>query len=114
MNKKLLSIISFGGLLLSPGIILAAFDAGRRPEPNLNAGNQWLTNLITAILSSIWMLFIAFAIIMFLVAGFQFLKAQGEPGEVATARKSLLWGMVGVLVGVLAFLLPFIIRYWIF
>lgn len=101
-------------LLLLPTITFAApFDAGARPVPNLNAGTPWLLNIITGIIGLLWVLFIAFAVIMFIVAGFFFLKAQGEPAELVTARKALLWGMIGVVVGIIAFLLPFIIRAWI-
>lgn len=115
MNQKIILLILFSILLLSPIVSLAApFDAGTRPGTNLNAGTQWLNDLITSLISSIWMLFVAFAIIMFIAAGFLFLKAQGEPAEVGTARKALLWGVIGFAVGILAFLLPFIVRLWIF
>lgn len=115
MYKKIFSIISSGALLLLPVTVFGApFDAGTRPGANINADQQWLNGIITALISSIWMLFVAFAIIMFIVAGFAFLKSQGEPSEIATARRALLWGIIGVAVGVLAFLLPFIIQLWIF
>lgn len=114
MYKKIISLFSLS-LILFPTIIVAApFDAGQRPGVNVNAGGQWLIDVITQIISFLWILFIAFAVIMFIVAGFQFLAAQGEPEGVKKAQKSVLWGSIGVFLGVMAFLLPFIIRLWIF
>lgn len=44
----------------------------------------------------------AIAIIMILVAAFQFLTAAGNEEKVATARKSLIWGLVGIAVALFA------------
>ena len=66
--------------------------------------------IINAILKLIWPMFIGFAVIMFIIAGFLFLKSQGEPSEVKTARDCLIWGIVGVAIGVLAFSLPYFIQ----
>ena len=44
----------------------------------------------------------AIAIIMLLVAAFQFLTAAGNEEKVATARKSLVWGLVGIAVALFA------------
>ena len=116
MHKKIISLFLLSVFLLVPVAALAVegFDAGARPGLNLGAGGQWLNGIITTIISFLWVLFIAFAIIMFLVAGFQFLVAQGEPEGVKKAQKSLLWGAIGIFVGIVAFLLPFIIRLKIF
>lgn len=115
-NKKILfSAISLSVLMLLPVAVFSApFDAGVRPVVNVGANDQILTTIVTRIISLIWEAFIAFAIIMFIVAGFQFLAAQGEPDGVGKAKKSVLWGVIGLIVGILAFLLPFIVRWWIF
>jgi len=52
---------------------------------------QWFETIIFAI-----------AIIMILVAAFQFLTAAGNEEKVATARKSLVWGLVGIAVALFA------------
>ena len=51
-----------------------------------------------------------FAIVMFVLAGFQMLQAQGDPEGVGKARMSVIWGMVGVALGILAFSIPFFVR----
>jgi len=43
------------------------------------------------------------AVIMFVVAGVLFLSAQGEPEKLKQARAAVIWGVAGVIVGILAF-----------
>ncbi|MFY9462516.1 MAG: hypothetical protein WAP51_04940, partial [Candidatus Sungiibacteriota bacterium] len=57
----------------------------------LNAIAGWFETIIFAI-----------AIIMILVAAFQFLTAAGNEEKVSTARKSLMWGLVGIAVALFA------------
>lgn len=117
MNKKIVSLLAISILFVTPGIILAApVDFGTPPDVQINpidpAGNSpaTLANIIGKALDLMWIVFIAFAIIMFMIAGFQFLSAQGEPDGVGKARKSVIWGSAGVVVAVAAFVVPFIIR----
>ena len=106
MNKKIATLLSSGALLALPLITLADITPG--PAPNTQ--NLDVTQIINIVLNFIWPIFIGFAVLMFLIAGFQFLVAQGDPGKISSARTSILWGIIGVVVGVIAFSLPFIIR----
>ena len=107
MNKKLFILIFLSILLAAPVLILAVQTP---PKPSANAiSNLWC--VVLAILFFIWPLFVAVAILMFLAAGFLFLTAHGEPEKIGLARKSLLWGIVGVIIGILSFSTPFIIQY---
>ena len=105
MNKKLVTILASATLLVLP-IATFAVVLGNTPA-TLSLDSQGLVNKV---LDFVWPLFMAFAVIMFLLAGFQFLTAQGDSGKVDTARQSVLWGVVGAAVGVLAFSLPFIVK----
>lgn len=49
------------------------------------------------------LIFGAIAVICFLMAGVLFLTAQGEPEKLKTARAAFIWGIAGVVVGILAF-----------
>ena len=100
MNKKLIALTSTT-LLMFP-VLVFAFGA---PLP----GIVNISTAIDRIFLFIWPLFIAFAIIMFIVAGFIYLTAHGEPGRVKTAGQAVMWGAVGVGVGVLAFSIPTIV-----
>ncbi len=69
-----------------------------------------INGLIDIFFNILWPLFIAFAIIMFILGGVAFFNAQGDPDKVATARNQVLWGIAGLAVAFLAFSLPFIVR----
>lgn len=62
-----------------------------------------LDSLISSIKNASWKIFGIIAIVMFVVAGILFLTAGGDPEKVGTARKAFLWGVAGVVVGILAF-----------
>src|SRR3989344_3952721 len=98
MNKKIITLLSFSVLMLLPGFAFAIPSA---------VGN--LVDIMQRILGFIWPIFIGFAIIMFIVAGFLFLIARGDSSKLKLARDSVIYGVVGVIVGILAFSIPLII-----
>ena len=106
MNKKIATIFSSIILFAMPIVMLADINPGAAP----NQQNITITDIINKILNFVWPLFVGFAVIMFIVAGFNFLTAQGDASKVGAARQAVLWGVVGVVVGILAVSLPFIIR----
>ena len=61
---------------------------------------QVINNLINLI---IWPIAVGIVIILFIIAGLKFITAQGEVGKIAEARKFVLWGVVGVIVLLVAF-----------
>ncbi len=107
MYKKSIGSTILIFLLALPVAGLADFNPGPAP---ITLADLSATDAMNRILNIIWPFFIGFAIIMFLVAGFSFLASMGDPTKVAGARMAILWGIVGVIVGILAFSLPFIIR----
>jgi len=107
MNKKLSALLSSAALLALPLVTLADINPGSAPN---SQQNLTVTGIVNIVLNFLWPLFIGFAVIMFLIAGFMFLVAQGDPGKIETARNSLIWGIAGIAVGVLAFSIPFIVR----
>lgn len=105
MNKKLVIVSASALALLMPFVSMAI------PAPTTPGGGGFnLLLLVNRILDLLWILFIAFAVIMFVVAGFMFLTARGEPEAVKDARNFVIYGIVGVAVGVIAFSLPFLIQ----
>ncbi|MFY9462458.1 MAG: hypothetical protein WAP51_04635 [Candidatus Sungiibacteriota bacterium] len=94
MTKKSYITTAIGtgaGLMLLP---LIAFAQPRSVQDVINLVNAiagWFETIIFAI-----------AIIMILVAAFQFLTAAGNEEKVSTARKSLIWGLVGIAVALFA------------
>ena len=68
-------------------------------------------NIFDPIFSILWPLFAGFSVIMFIVAAFMFLTANGEPGKILLARNAMIWASVGVGVGLLSFSIPFMVKF---
>src|SRR5438046_594336 len=110
MNKKLLLATAGTLLLIAP---LAAMGtapspyAGPTPVPNPGVD---INALITLVLDIVWVVFGAFAVIMFIFAGVGFITAQGDPEKVGVARNFVIYGIIGVVIALLAFSIPLILR----
>lgn len=112
MNKKLIASFFLTALLLMPVLVMPAvtFALTEPTVPGEINTTNGIWGIVEAVLSFVWPLFIGFAIIMLLVAGFLFLAANGDPGKVGTARMAVLWAIVGIVVGILAFSIPFLVQ----
>ncbi len=106
MNKKLVTLFSSAIILTLPVVILADINPGPAPDTQ----NLSVTQFINIVLNFIWPVFVGFAVIIFLIAGFLFLTAQGDPAKISTARNAVLLGVIVVILGILSFSIPFIIR----
>lgn len=106
MNKKLIAS-SVLTLLTLPAVILAVFNPG--PTPN-TVNTLSINALIGVIFDIIWPIAVAFFIIMFIIAAFRFGTAGGDPAKVAEARNFVIYGAVGVVVALLAFSIPFVVK----
>lgn len=98
MNKKILFLILSGLfiLILCPsGFVLAQLHSY---GPDIN-----FMDIIDSLETMAWVIFGAIAVISFLVAGILFLTAHGAPEKLQTARAAVLWGVAGVVVGIIAF-----------
>jgi len=102
MNKKILFLIWSGILILSAcpsGLVLAQLSSCPAGGPCVTS----ISPMIHGIEMAAGLIFGGVAVICFLVAGVLFLTAQGEPEKVKTARAAFIWGVAGVIVGILAF-----------
>jgi len=103
MNKKvfLTAVLS---LLTVPVLSFA--------QPGVFSGNIYdVVNLIISIfLNVLWTVAVAFVIVMFVIAGFRFFQAHGEPTKVAEARQFVVWGLAGTAVIVLAWSVLAVVR----
>lgn len=98
-QKSILSLVILGAIVILPAVVGAALIPTSIPGEEIGD----VPELIEAILTPIWQVFIGLAVVMFLVAGILFMTAQGAPEKVATARSAALWAIVGMVVGVVAF-----------
>ena len=109
MNKKIFSLFLITFLLISPFFSLAQPKDPFGGNPPI-LFSQMVTNVLTIILTLLWIVGGAFVTIMFVLAGFKFLTAPGEPTKVSEARKMVLWGLVGAAVMILAWSVTSIVQ----
>ena len=93
MKKIVISLI-----ILS--ILIVPVMAFAQPS-GANIGS--LEQLVTAIERPLWIVFGLIALIAFVASGILFLTAGGDAEKVKGARTAFLWGIVGIVVGILAF-----------
>jgi drug/metabolite transporter (DMT)-like permease len=97
MNKKLINAIIVASMLL-PVVALGADTIPDRPDINISDMNS----LYDKIGTFMWQLFAVIALVMFVIAGIMFMTAQGDAEKIKTARSFIIYGVVGIIVAVLA------------
>jgi len=100
MKKFKLTLASLGALFL-PVVAFAQMEPIAPGGPGASIGS--LQQIIHALENAAGLIFGAIAVIMFIIAGVYFLTAGGEPEKVQKARSAFMWGIAGVVVGILAF-----------
>lgn len=74
-----------------------------------------IQDIIPSIETLIWIIFTVIVVVCFVIAGIMFLTAQGAPEKLKTARSAFIWGIAGVVVGILAYsIIPIIINFLIY
>ena len=98
MNKKLVALSTLAALAM-PMVAVAAINLPALPAfSSIN-----LNTVINNVFNIVWMFTAAAIVILFVVIGFMFLTAEGDPTKVALARRAVIWGAVGVVVILLSF-----------
>ena len=96
MKKIVLNLLAIG--LIALPLLASAQIGGNPPTVNLN-----LTQLGNNVASAAWIIFTVIAVLAFIYAGILFLIAGGSAEKIATARMAFMWGVAGVVVGIIAF-----------
>ena len=100
MNTKKIALISLTVMLL-PVMALAQMEPNAPGGPGAQVGS--LQQIIHVVENAMGLIFGAIAVIAFLYAGILFLTAGGAPEKIAAARSAFIWGVAGVVVGIVAF-----------
>lgn len=103
MNKIVLGLVALS-VIAMPAIILA--QVGGTP-PTIGTD---LTSLGNKIVNAVWIVFTVIVVIMFVFAGVKFLTASGNPEKIQEARTAFLWGVAGVVVGILAYTIVTVVK----
>ena len=105
--KKIITALVLIGLISMPVVGLAAKSVtGDIEDPDEHPGeslNLWTS--LGKVVDYLFALLIIIATIFLVVAGILFVTAQGDPDKVKKARDFVLWALIGVIVGVLAYAL---------
>ena len=105
MNKKLISLFSAVSSMVLPLAASAQQYSAPFPSTRTTLSGQ---DIMEAVLKFMWPIFIGYAIIMFIVAGYKFIAGKADEG-----RNALIYGAIGVIVGVVAWSLPAIVTQWV-
>ena len=98
MVKKI-SLLVLSGALIPLSVSFAQLSACPASGPCVSS----LLPMIHGIEMAAGLIFGGVAVISFLVAGVLFLSSHGEPEKIKQARAAVVWGVAGVVVGILAF-----------
>ena len=109
MNKKLLAIIGLASIILM-GLAPITFAQTCPPGEICNLGNQtgpstvsgWVDVLIMVVK---WLYTIVFivAVLFILLAAFNFITSKGDATKTGTAKKQLLYAVIGIAVALLSY-----------
>jgi hypothetical protein len=97
MKKIIVSLILLSAFIL-PISVMAAIPG----QPGAGSVGD-LDTLYETIGSIAWKVFAIIALLAFIVAGILFLTAGGDPEKIKLARTAFIWGIVGIVVAILAF-----------
>ena len=91
-SKKYILIILF--LILVPLIVFGQVVQIRNP-----LGNQTLTDVLRSIINWLYgIIIVGIAPIMYIIAGYRFITAVGDPEKINTAKRMALWTSIGLMV----------------
>jgi len=100
MNKKVLSLAILVGLFGFCGLVFSASMSAPTLIKPLLADN--FCQLLTNITSGVGMLIASLGAIMIIIAGIFYLTSAGNPERIGVAKKTLIYAIVGIAIGISA------------
>ncbi len=97
MNRKIISLVVFISLFCLTSFVLAQVEI---PNP-LGEGTDFPT-LLTNIATGVGTLIGYIGVIMIIVAGILYLTSAGSPERIGTAKKALVYAVIGIVIGIAA------------
>ena len=94
MNKKT-SLLALLGLAALPS--LASAQLYRPASP------YTLASMLQSAETAVWVIFTGIVVVCFVIAGIILLTAQGDVEKIKSGRLAVIWGVAGVVVGILAY-----------
>jgi Type IV secretion system pilin len=106
MRSKFRKVVYVGmGLLFLPPSALASVDSGAGDARASSAPKDLFgpTGIFHTIANVLIYIVGAVAVIMLILGGFRYVTSQGDAGAVKQAKDTILYGIIGVVVAILAF-----------
>ena len=100
--KKLFALSILSILAFTPILALALESSTIVNVPTQYTTFEQILGVIDTVTNYIFTALIVFAVIMVILAGFNFLTAGGDPLKAGTARTQLIYALIGIAVGALA------------
>ena len=80
------------------------------PAPTIVTSGAELVGLVQALTNWLFVGFLLTAVVFMILAAVQFLTGGGDPVAVSAAKKKLIWGVVAVIIAVLARAIPLVVE----
>ena len=112
MKKIFASVVTWSTVLIPSAVLAQSNSVPSVPvyNPSASLGGDSpvaaVTNLFKSVTNVFATVVLALAVIFILVSAFNFITAGGDNEKIATARRTLIYALVGVAVAFLAFALP--------
>jgi hypothetical protein len=120
MNKKsiisLLALFSALMIVSAPALVLGQTSTGdeyTNPDqtvPQNITSLSGILDLIMKIANWIWIFLLILSFVFILIAAFSFLTSAGNPEKVASARQMIVYAVVAIAIGALAYGIPLIVK----
>ena len=72
-------------------------------DQNGNPTETGLANSVTTILNSLIAVLGVVCVVVMIIGGYNYMTSSGDPGKVDKAKKTILYGLIGLVVCVLSF-----------
>ena len=105
MDRKTKFLLIFASLLCIVGFVLTpiALATGNVTIPDpLNLGPGGFVTLLGRIVTGVGTLIASLGTIMIIVAGILYLTSAGNPERMGTAKKALVYAIIGIVIGLAA------------
>ncbi len=83
-------------------LVLPVLAVAQEEAPTLFTEGEGLIDILDTVANWAFTILLSLAAVVLIVAGIQFITAQGSSEKVTSARQWLIWALVGVAVGVAA------------
>jgi FtsH-binding integral membrane protein len=101
-KTRILNFVLVVGLLWVPVLSFAITIPGT-PDA------KTIPQIVDALLTPVWTIAFAIAVVMFIVGGIMFMTATGDANKLSQARSTIIWAVIGLAVAVMAFSLENVI-----